>query len=675
MTIANHAGEVAKENGIEREDLSGDSEKEASQIKDVDTDNEPSKDTQTLEENKFRRASRVPQKITKKQGTEIIRPSRVGARDRRESNKLQFKTMNSNQNRSQKPNKISLVTNDMPENKSAMVKIPDTPSESSEGSVEKTGEEKNSVEEIKEGEVNDEETGGADENVFDVDDRDQQKKIDEMEMRITKLEQELREVAALEISLYSVVPEHGSSSHKLHTPARRLSRMYIHACKHWTQDRKATVAKNAVSGLVLIAKSSGNDVPRLTFWLSNTVVLRDIISQAFGVSKMENKFSPGKLSSNGNTGKQTRNLGIMPFMDDWQDTRTFITALEKIESWMFSRIVESIWWQTLAPYMQSPDEGQDTQHDGNFSVNVWKNAFREAFKRLCPVREGKHECGCLPFLARMVMEQCVARLDVAMFNAILRESANEIPTDPVSDPILDHKVLPIPAGELSFGSGAQLKNSIGNWSRCLADLFGMNYGETEDEDDDPRRGDVGMSKAFPLLSSLSDLLMLPKDMLLSKSIRKEVCPEIGLPLITRILCNFAPDEFCPDPVPGIILEELSAEMVLERRSLDKALINNVPCAADPVSYAPPATADVAGKAANCGGEGAAALGRSPSVIQRRGYTSDDDLEDLDSPLTSVVDRRQVNAGKENGNGRGIGAHKESAKASMRFKLLLEVWSE
>ena len=58
------------------------------------------------------------------------------------------------------------------------------------------------------------------------------------------------------------------------------------------------------------------------------------------------------------------------------------------------------------------------------------------------------------------MEHCVARLDVAMFNAILRESAEEIPTDPVSDPIVDSKVLPIPAGDLSFGSGAQLKNSV-----------------------------------------------------------------------------------------------------------------------------------------------------------------------------------------------------------------------
>ena len=58
------------------------------------------------------------------------------------------------------------------------------------------------------------------------------------------------------------------------------------------------------------------------------------------------------------------------------------------------------------------------------------------------------------------MEQCVARLDVAMFNAILRESSHEIPTDPISDPIVDSKILPIPAGDLSFGSGAQLKNSV-----------------------------------------------------------------------------------------------------------------------------------------------------------------------------------------------------------------------
>lgn len=47
-----------------------------------------------------------------------------------------------------------------------------------------------------------------------------------------------------------------------------------------------------------------------------------------------------------------------------------------------------------------------------------------------------------------------------MFNAILRESADEIPTDPVADPISDAEVLPIPAGKASFGAGAQLKVAV-----------------------------------------------------------------------------------------------------------------------------------------------------------------------------------------------------------------------
>lgn len=154
----------------------------------------------------------------------------------------------------------------------------------------------------------------------------------------------------------------------------------------------------------------------------------------------------------------------------------------------------------------------------------------------------------------------MARLDVAMFNAILRESANEIPTDPVSDPIVDSKVLPILAGNLSFGSGAQLKNSVcatfffvslivqynatlwsmfrclndcwstilqvGNWSRWLTDLFGMDTDESpedsgNDEDEDRNGRDV-VPKSFRLLNALSDLLMLPKDMLIDRSIRKEV---------------------------------------------------------------------------------------------------------------------------------------------------------
>ncbi|TVU10007.1 hypothetical protein EJB05_43510 [Eragrostis curvula] len=552
----------------------------------------------------------------------------------------------------------------------------------------------------------DDEIADAEESIVDDGKLGSYGKNEELDSRIEELEQELREVAALEVSLYSVVPEHGCSSYKLHTPARRLSRMYIHASKFWSSDKKASVAKNSVSGLVLVAKSCGNDVSRLTFWLSNTVVLREIIAQTFGIlqqsspvmkvfstngvaKKLDRNFSPMQWKSNSN-GKHARQ-NIMQMPDDWRETGTLLAALEKIESWIFSRLVESVWWQALTPQMQTPVEdlstpkvgrlsqpSLDDQQHGNFSIDLWKNAFRDAFSRICPLRAGGHECGCLPVLAKLVMEHCVARLDVAMFNAILRESANEIPSDPISDPIVDSRVLPIPAGDLSFGSGAQLKNSVGNWSRWLTDVFGMDAAETEkdgqdaEDNGDDRRG-VAEYNCFRLLNELSDLLMLPKDMLLEKSIRKEVCPSIGLPLVTRILCNFTPDEFCPDPVPGMVLEELSSESLLERFT-DKDVISTFPVIAAPVVYCPPSVEGVAEKVADPGcGNGE--LDRRASMVQRRGYTSDDDLDDLDSPLASLYDKSAPPSPCNGGIPHFSTQQGTTSIANARYELLREVWSE
>ena len=98
---------------------------------------------------------------------------------------------------------------------------------------------------------------------------------------------------------------------------------------------------------------------RLSFWLSNTIVLREIISQAFGSSCQSsplerlaesngngkrNDGKPTSLKWNGNPNNKQVNSLMQPF-EDWQETGTFTSALEKVESWMFSRIVESVWWQ------------------------------------------------------------------------------------------------------------------------------------------------------------------------------------------------------------------------------------------------------------------------------------------------------------------------------------------
>ncbi|GJN03926.1 hypothetical protein PR202_ga21425 [Eleusine coracana subsp. coracana] len=590
------------------------------------------------EDIRLKRMSGVPKKLSKKEAKENSPRTSRSNTNRQAQNKLQHKGSNNIQNKSQKQKKTFSPAKAVEVRKPEFSRVPSRPpSELSEetddiisdaGTIDDRGNE-----EAKEIDVLDEaphcdQSTGTDDEAPDIEEKivDHEKLVlcqrnVELELRIDKLEQELREVAALEVSLYSVVPEHGCSAHKLHTPARRLSRLYIHASKFWSADKRASVARNTASGLVLVAKSCSNDA---------SSCLREIIAQTFGISR-QSTSTMASLNMNGNTKKfdgksvtmlrknsfssKQDKLTAMQMPDDWQETSTLLAALEKIESWIFSRIVETLWWQ--------------------------------------------------------VMEQCVARLDVAMFNAILRESANEIPTDPISDPIVDPKVLPIPAGDLSFGSGAQLKNSIGNWSRWLSDKFDMDADDSEDIDsDDDERSGMAKSKSFELLNELSDLLMLPKDMLLETSIRKEVCPSIGLPLMTRILCNFTPDEFCPDPVPCTVLEELNSESLLEGRT-DKDVTSAFPYLAAPVAYRAPSTSDAAEKVADI--EGGTKLDRKASMVQRRGYTSDDDLDDLDSPLACLIDRSAPPSPSNRPPhfSAQIGASIENS----RFALLREVWSE
>ena len=68
---------------------------------------------------------------------------------------------------------------------------------------------------------------------------------------------------------------------------------------------------------------------------------------------------------------------------------------------------------------------------------------------------------------------------------------------------------------------------IGTWSRWLTDLFGIDDDDLvednlETPDDDDRISNDTSSKCFHLLNALSDLMMLPKDLLLSQTVRKEV---------------------------------------------------------------------------------------------------------------------------------------------------------
>uniref|UniRef100_A0A1J3DN66 Dilute domain-containing protein n=1 Tax=Noccaea caerulescens TaxID=107243 RepID=A0A1J3DN66_NOCCA len=442
-------------------------------------------------------------------------------------------------------------------------------------------------------------------------------KIGTLETRIQVLEEELREMAALEMSVYSVFPEHGSSQDKLHRPARDLSRLYALATKYQSENKLISVTKNIVSGLFLVLKSCGSDAARLTFWLSNTVMLREIISHGFGGTYLN---------------------GSKSLEEDWTDARTLIAALRRVESCLFTQAVGSIWSQVMMVHMR-PQGVDSTMGEtiGNFSepatcdrlqesfsVNLWKKAFEEALQRLCPLQAARTKCGCLDVLTRMVMEQCIVRLDVAMFNAILRESSHQMPTDTDSDPIGDPRVLPIPAGVLSFESGVKLKNTVGYWSRLLTDIFEIDVDHSPEKEQQMQRGD-GAFKPFPLLNELSDLLMLPKEMLVDSFIRDEVCPSIGLSLIKRIVCNFTPDEFCPYPVPGTVLEELNAQSILESRSSSGDATRSFPRQVHPVQYCLPICAHLTDMVAEFSDK------LKVSITHNKGYTNNEEVETSRSP--------------------------------------------
>lgn len=100
---------------------------------------------------------------------------------------------------------------------------------------------------------------------------------------------------------------------------------------------------------------------RLTFWLSNSIVLRAIVSQGLVKAQVSNgkrttikgggqHLAGGRLSEKDRirTHKDEKN-NILKSTDNWEDPHVFMVSLEKFEAWIFSRIVESVWWQ-VNPY-------------------------------------------------------------------------------------------------------------------------------------------------------------------------------------------------------------------------------------------------------------------------------------------------------------------------------------
>lgn len=75
---------------------------------------------------------------------------------------------------------------------------------------------------------------------------------------------------------------------------------------------------------------------------------------------------------------------------------------------IYSKMIITL--QSMTPYMQSSAVKRKVsgkrrlgpKNQGLYAIDLWKNAFKAACERLCPLRGLRKECGCLPMLAKLV---------------------------------------------------------------------------------------------------------------------------------------------------------------------------------------------------------------------------------------------------------------------------------
>lgn len=95
-----------------------------------------------------------------------------------------------------------------------------------------------------------------------------------------------------------------------------------------------------------------------------------------------------------------------------------------------------------------------------------------------------------------------------------------------------------------------------------------------------------------------------------------------------------------------------------------------PCNANPTVYQPPAAASFS---SIIGEMGSHELRRSGSSVRRKAYASDDELDELESPLTSILsDNLLISQPLTRPN---INLNEKGGRNVVRYQLLREVWRD
>ncbi|CAI7776649.1 unnamed protein product [Closterium sp. NIES-53] len=207
----------------------------------------------------------------------------------------------------------------------------------------------------------------------------------------------------------------------------------------------------------------------------------------------------------------------------------------------------------------------------------------------------------------------------------------------------------------------------------------------------------GPGECFPKLRAMAQVLLLPKDLLADQEARKEVCGDLTLALLRRILLIFAPDANAPDPVSSTLLQQLNSEVHSEsRRGKANPSTDLAPLPATP--YTPPPSPSIRLLLGSVRLLHLSHAGSSGLALDR-GYDSDEELRLVESPADLLshmlleLDRGGSAGAGGGGGGGGGGAigkggagrgataggkarvvgHRDGYKSS-GYQLLADMWS-
>lgn len=93
-----------------------------------------------------------------------------------------------------------------------------------------------------------------------------------------------------------------------------------------------------------------------------------------------------------------------------------------------------------------------------------------------------------------------------------------------------------------------------------------------------------------------------------------------------------------------------------------------PCTAARTIYSPPPAASLAGFIGEVGSQ---TLQTSRSSLLRKSYTSDDELDELDSPLTSII----IDNSRISPSSTRLTSMPKGGRNIVRYQLLREVWKD